>query len=223
MSGPVLPPLASLIDARNEKVAQWYVGYGAVPLLDAFLSLLLPLAIIEAALKRQPEDIEVRGQKSRDQEGRGCGSKVLDWALEIFGAGPAVFGFIFGLSPSRRSLGSRKVEDRNSLLPSGWPGSARRHTPPISAGVEKDAYPAPTPDGRRRTHHSHRFEWESTNCVLNHSRRCGLRSGPREVPSAEIPRDCECGATPNRLLTDTEENCPCQQIQIGHTSVSLIV
>ena len=52
MSGPVLPPLAPLIDAKNEKVARWYVGYGAVPLLDASLSLLLPLATIEAALKK---------------------------------------------------------------------------------------------------------------------------------------------------------------------------
>jgi hypothetical protein len=31
MSGPVLPPLPLLIDAKNEKVARWYVGYGAVP------------------------------------------------------------------------------------------------------------------------------------------------------------------------------------------------
>ena len=40
-----------VIDAKNEKVAGWYSGYGAVPLLDAPLSLLLPLATIEAALK----------------------------------------------------------------------------------------------------------------------------------------------------------------------------
>lgn len=41
-----------VIDAKNEKVARWYAGYGAVPLLDAPLSLLLPLATIEAALKK---------------------------------------------------------------------------------------------------------------------------------------------------------------------------
>ena len=41
-----------VIDAKNEGVAGWYAGYGAVPLLDAPLSLLLPLATIEAALKK---------------------------------------------------------------------------------------------------------------------------------------------------------------------------
>ncbi|MGA7793285.1 MAG: hypothetical protein WCA19_09615 [Candidatus Acidiferrales bacterium] len=41
-----------VIDAKNEKVARWYGGYGAVPLLDAPLSLLLPLATISAALKK---------------------------------------------------------------------------------------------------------------------------------------------------------------------------
>jgi hypothetical protein len=33
-------------------VARWYGSYGAVPLLDAPLSLLLPLATIGAALRR---------------------------------------------------------------------------------------------------------------------------------------------------------------------------
>jgi hypothetical protein len=41
-----------VIDAKNERVAGWYASYGAVPLLDAPLSLLLPLATIEAALKK---------------------------------------------------------------------------------------------------------------------------------------------------------------------------
>ncbi len=41
-----------VIDAKNERVAGWYAGYGAVPLLDAPLCLLLPLATIEAALKK---------------------------------------------------------------------------------------------------------------------------------------------------------------------------
>lgn len=40
-----------VIDAKNEKVAGWYASYGAVPLLDAPLSLLLPLTTIAAALK----------------------------------------------------------------------------------------------------------------------------------------------------------------------------
>lgn len=43
--------VALLIDAKNERVAQWYAGYGAIPLLDAPLSLLLPLATVETALK----------------------------------------------------------------------------------------------------------------------------------------------------------------------------
>ena len=41
-----------VIDAKNEEVARWYASYGAVPLLDAPLTLLLPLATIEAALKK---------------------------------------------------------------------------------------------------------------------------------------------------------------------------
>lgn len=42
--------VALLIDAKNERVANWYSGYGAVPLLDAPLSLLLPFKTIHAAL-----------------------------------------------------------------------------------------------------------------------------------------------------------------------------
>ncbi len=41
-----------VIDAKNERVAEWYATYGAVPLLDAPLSLVLPLVTIEAALKK---------------------------------------------------------------------------------------------------------------------------------------------------------------------------
>lgn len=44
--------IALVIDAKNDRVAAWYASYGAVPLLDAPLTLLLPLATIEAALKR---------------------------------------------------------------------------------------------------------------------------------------------------------------------------
>jgi GNAT superfamily N-acetyltransferase len=43
--------VALLIDAKNEDAAAWYARYGAVPLADAPLTLLLPLATIEAALK----------------------------------------------------------------------------------------------------------------------------------------------------------------------------
>jgi GNAT superfamily N-acetyltransferase len=41
-----------VIDAKDERVAGWYASYGAVPLLDAPLSLLLPLKIIEAAFRK---------------------------------------------------------------------------------------------------------------------------------------------------------------------------
>ena len=43
--------VALLIDAKDESVAGWYASYGAVPLADAPLGLLLPLVTIEAALK----------------------------------------------------------------------------------------------------------------------------------------------------------------------------
>ena len=41
-----------VIDAKNPKVAGWYASYGAVPLVDAQLTLLLPLSTIEGALKK---------------------------------------------------------------------------------------------------------------------------------------------------------------------------
>jgi GNAT superfamily N-acetyltransferase len=41
-----------LIDAKNDRAAQWYAGDGALALLDAPLSLVLPLAVAADALKR---------------------------------------------------------------------------------------------------------------------------------------------------------------------------
>jgi len=41
-----------VIDAKNERVAAWYASYGAVPLLEASLTLVLPLATVEAALRK---------------------------------------------------------------------------------------------------------------------------------------------------------------------------
>ena len=41
-----------VIDAKSERAAGWYAAYGAVPLLDGPLSLMLPLATVEAALKK---------------------------------------------------------------------------------------------------------------------------------------------------------------------------
>ena len=46
--------VALLIDAKNDRAAQWYAGYGALPLLDAPLSLVLPLAVATDALKHAP-------------------------------------------------------------------------------------------------------------------------------------------------------------------------
>ncbi len=42
---------ALLIDAKNERVAAWYAGYGAMPLLDAPLSLVLPLSTVARLLQ----------------------------------------------------------------------------------------------------------------------------------------------------------------------------
>jgi GNAT superfamily N-acetyltransferase len=39
-----------VIDAKSERAANWYASYGAVPLLDGPLTLLLPLKTVEAAL-----------------------------------------------------------------------------------------------------------------------------------------------------------------------------
>jgi GNAT superfamily N-acetyltransferase len=39
------------IDAKSPRAAAWYAGYGAVPLIDTPLSLVLPLATAEAALR----------------------------------------------------------------------------------------------------------------------------------------------------------------------------
>ena len=42
--------VALLIDAKNERAAKWYASYGAIALLDAPLSLLLPFSVIERTL-----------------------------------------------------------------------------------------------------------------------------------------------------------------------------
>jgi hypothetical protein len=44
--------VALLIDAKNDRAARWYEGYGALRLDDAPLSLVLPLAVAVDALKR---------------------------------------------------------------------------------------------------------------------------------------------------------------------------
>lgn len=43
--------VALLIDAKNERAAAWYARYGAVPMIDAPLTLMLPLKTMEAVLR----------------------------------------------------------------------------------------------------------------------------------------------------------------------------
>ncbi len=45
--------VALLIDAKNERAAKWYASYGAIALLDAPLTLVLPLSVIERTLTSQ--------------------------------------------------------------------------------------------------------------------------------------------------------------------------
>ncbi len=44
--------VALLIDPKNDHAAGWYESYGAVPLLDAPRSLVLPFAVAVDALRR---------------------------------------------------------------------------------------------------------------------------------------------------------------------------
>jgi GNAT superfamily N-acetyltransferase len=48
--------VALLIDAKNPRAAQWYESYGALPLQDTPLSLILPLATAADALNRGATD-----------------------------------------------------------------------------------------------------------------------------------------------------------------------
>ena len=43
--------VALLIDAKNDRVAQWYESHGAARLNDAPLSLVLPFAVVEKAMR----------------------------------------------------------------------------------------------------------------------------------------------------------------------------
>ena len=43
--------VAMLIDAKTERAAEWYSSYGAIPLADVPLTLLLPLTTIHSALQ----------------------------------------------------------------------------------------------------------------------------------------------------------------------------
>ncbi len=43
--------VALLIDPKNDRAAHWYASHGALPLLEAPLSLLLPMSTIRTALE----------------------------------------------------------------------------------------------------------------------------------------------------------------------------
>jgi GNAT superfamily N-acetyltransferase len=54
---------AMMIDAKDEKVARWYISFGAVPLNDAPLSLLLPYSLLIAALRKTGKEAEWIGKQ----------------------------------------------------------------------------------------------------------------------------------------------------------------
>jgi GNAT superfamily N-acetyltransferase len=51
MAASVVGGTILIIDAKNDKAAAWYIRYGAIPLLDGSLTLVLALATIESLLK----------------------------------------------------------------------------------------------------------------------------------------------------------------------------
>jgi GNAT superfamily N-acetyltransferase len=51
MAAAVVGGTVLIIDAKNDRAASWYASYGALPLLDADRTLVLPLATIENLLK----------------------------------------------------------------------------------------------------------------------------------------------------------------------------
>jgi predicted GNAT family N-acyltransferase len=59
---------ALMIDAKDERVAQWYASYGAVRLNDAPFSLLLPYGLLTAALRKAGKEEEWFGKKAKGRE-----------------------------------------------------------------------------------------------------------------------------------------------------------
>ena len=51
MAASVIGGTILLIDVKSDRAAAWYASYGAIPLLDAHRTLVLPLATIEGLLK----------------------------------------------------------------------------------------------------------------------------------------------------------------------------
>jgi GNAT superfamily N-acetyltransferase len=59
---------ALMIDAKDERVAGWYSSYGAVRLIDAPLSLLLPYRLLVAALRMAGTEEKWFGKKDKGQQ-----------------------------------------------------------------------------------------------------------------------------------------------------------
>jgi GNAT superfamily N-acetyltransferase len=51
MAAAIVGGTILIIDAKNDRAATWYTSYGAIPLTDTRLTLVLPLATIEPLLK----------------------------------------------------------------------------------------------------------------------------------------------------------------------------
>jgi GNAT superfamily N-acetyltransferase len=51
MAAAVVGGTVLIIDAKNDRAANWYVSYGAIPLLDAERTLVMPLATIKSLLR----------------------------------------------------------------------------------------------------------------------------------------------------------------------------
>jgi GNAT superfamily N-acetyltransferase len=51
MAAAVVGGTVLIIDAKSDRAAAWYASYGAIPLLDADRTLVLPLATVETLLK----------------------------------------------------------------------------------------------------------------------------------------------------------------------------
>lgn len=51
MAAAVVGGTILIIDAKNDRAAAWYVSYGAMPIVDAERTLVLPLTTIESLLK----------------------------------------------------------------------------------------------------------------------------------------------------------------------------
>ena len=51
MAAAVVGGTVLIIDAKNDRAAAWYVSYGAMPIVDAERTLVLPLTTIESLLK----------------------------------------------------------------------------------------------------------------------------------------------------------------------------